>query len=523
MLLSSSRDGDDAAGRAIASLKSFLTAQEIALSNSHRRGYLNLELRLLHHDCCSTLSAINLTLVKPPPPKPNRNMVDKSVLEEYRAPMLPLDKPTLKKELGLTGILSGPLKSSTLRQPLIYATDSLARARLMFGVGKKGGEATARVITSIYSQMCSFYGQAFLYPIVETLGELLDRNAPNTPPALPFDESAPAHDLGVDPAFWVGLERIHSAAKSFDRELWAENRPGSARVWEILMTTQAVDSIPVARKCRVQFFSELEKRGETAILRALDTLCAHIHWILVTGGESMSATGGNRIMHHITGAYNGPYSIPSGSSLEAPNSPAVKSLTYCLRSQFVNIQAALTPQSLSSFWTALSMRLYDILVTRLLQHYYVSTVGAVILSRDVEALRSVSMLAGSQHDHWDNLRELVTLVSLYAVSEIHNHAVLSTEKLTLFFKNQFMTPPDALKVMLVGPEGDVNSSKGLFRRVGRLQSLVFMSRRVDYRYKTAQGQKKSGWAVELLEEFGVQDPTDHGPINIAMFAAGRKQ
>jgi hypothetical protein len=366
----------------------------------------------------------------------------------------------------------------------------------MFGVGKKGGESTAGVITSIYGQMCAFYGQAFLYPIVESLGELLHRSAPANPPTLPFDESAPAHDLGVDPAFWVALERVHSAAKSFDRELWAENRTGSGRVWEILVTTQAVDSMPVARRCRVNFFSELERRGEAAILRALDTLAAHIHWILVAGGESMSATGGSRIRHHITGAYNGPYSLPSGSALEAPNSPAVKSLTYCLRSQFVNIQAALTPQSLSSFWTALSMRLYDILVTRLLQHYYVSTVGAVILSRDVEALRSVSMLAGSDHTHWDNLRELVTL---------------------------YMTPPDALKTMLVGPEGDVNSGKGLFKRVGRLQSLVFMSRRVDYRYKTVQGEKKSAWAVELLEEFGIQDPTEHGSVNIAMFAAGRKQ
>jgi hypothetical protein len=29
----------------------------------------------------------------------------------------------------------------------------------------------------------------------------------------------------------------------------------------------------------------------------------------------------------------------------------------------------LTPYSLSSFWTALSMRLYDSLLTRVLQHY----------------------------------------------------------------------------------------------------------------------------------------------------------
>ena len=188
--------------------------------------------------------------------------------------------------------------------------------------------------------------------------------------------------------------------------------------------------------------------------------------------------------------------MSSGSSLEAPNSPAVKSLCYCLRVQFVHIQAALTPQSLSAFWTALSMRLYDILVARLLQHWYVSTVGAVILARDVEALRSVSMLAGSQHEHWDILRELLTL---------------------------YMTPPDALKVMLVGPEGDATSGKGLFQRAGRDQSLVFMSRRLDYRYKTAQGQKKSGWAIQLLADLNVRDPNDGPvPVNIGKFAAGRK-
>ena len=69
----------------------------------------------------------------------------------------------------------------------------------------------------------------------------------------------------------------------------------------------------------------------------------------------------------------GPYAVPTGS-LDTANSPAVKSLTFCLRAQFVHIQAALTPQSLSAFWTALSMRLYDVIVARLLQHYYVSMV-----------------------------------------------------------------------------------------------------------------------------------------------------
>jgi hypothetical protein len=161
--------------------------------------------------------------------------------------------------------------------------------------------------------------------------------------------------------------------------------------------------------------------------------------------------------------------------------------------QFVQVQSALTPQSLSAFWTALSMRLYDVLVTRLLQQWYVSTVGAVILARDVEALRSVATLAGTKHDHWDLLRELLTL---------------------------YMTPPDALKIMLVGAEGDIASAKGLFQRAGRDQSLVFMSRRIDYRYKTAQGLRKSIWATQLLDEMKVRDPSDNH-VNVGLFAAGR--
>jgi len=189
--------------------------------------------------------------------------------------------------------------------------------------------------------------------------------------------------------------------------------------------------------------------------------------------------------------FQGPYAVPSGSILDSTNSPAVKALTFCLRSQFVHVQAALTPQSLSAFWIALSRRLYDILVARLLQQYRVSTVGAVVLSRDVEALRSVSMLAGNEHFHWDTLRELLTL---------------------------YMTPPDSLKTMLVGAEGDVTSGKGMFGRVGKDQSIVFMSRRVDYRYRTNQGNKKSQWATELLEQLGVNDPTD-GRVNIANYAA----
>lgn len=473
---------------AITALKMFLTSQETALSSGHRNSYLNLELRLLHNDCCSTLDHIGCVLDRPTK-RIDLSRAEKGELEPYVAPILSINKKYLLSPQ--CDLLSGPLKSSVLRQPLIYATDSLARARLMFGAGKKGGQKTAQVIHALYHQMCNFYGRAYLYPIIEALGERLSASAPSSPPQLPFDENDQAPDMGVSTFFWVALEYIHTAAKSFDRELWAENRPGSARVWETLTETGDHSSLAHARNNRLHFFAELEARGEVTIGRALRTLSEHIRWILVSGGESMFATGGNRFFSN---QGNGPYAIAAGSSLDAPNSPAVKSLTFCLRSQFVNIQAALTPQSLSAFWTALSMRLYDIFVPRLLQHYNVTTVGAVILSRDVEALRSVSMLAGSNHQHWDNLRELVTL---------------------------YMTPPIALKSMLVGPEGDVNSGKGLFKRVGKYQSLVFMSRRADYRVKTAQGPRKSTWVVELLEELGVQDPTE-GHMNIGLFAAEGK-
>lgn len=481
----------------------------MALSSGQRRGYLNLELRLLHHECCANLDRIGAKFLKPiqtysKKQEPTLRNLGLSTmggqvptLVEYRAPIMPINKEYIQKG-GYLELLNGPLKQSVLRQPLIHATDSLARARLMFGLGQQGGEdidSTARVILAIFMQMCNFYGSSYLFPIVESLGMMLDKNPPTTPPPLPFDENDKPHDLGVDGNFWISIERIHSAAKAFDRELWAENRTGSVRVWEVLVQTRSITSLTLAKDRRIKFFHELEERGEVVILRALDTLSTHIMWILVTGGENMAGSGGTRtgIMKNFAGQSSGPYAVPTGSLLDSTNSPAVKALTFCLRSQFVHIQAALTPQSLSAFWTALSMRLYDILVTRLILHYTVSTVGAVVLSRDVEALRTVAMLAGTKHSHWDNLRELLTL---------------------------FMTPPDALRTMLVGPDGDVNSGKGMFGRVGKDQSIVFMSRRVDYRYKTGQGMKKNNWVVELLEDLGVNDPTDgRANINIAPYSA----
>jgi len=417
-----------------------------------------------------------------------RNSIGSGGLADYRSPIMPLDQDHIRKG-GFAALLNGPLKQSVLRQPLIHATDSLARARLMFGSGTGGGEgvdSTARVVSNIFSQMCNFYGPSYLYPIIDSLGKMLVNHPPNAPPSLPFDENSPPHNLGVDGNFWITIERIHSAAKQFDRELWAENRTGSVRVWEILVQTRSQTSLTLGKERRIRFFQELEERGEAVILRALDTLSAHIHWILVTGGEAaVRSNAGNR--------RDGPYAVPSGYVFDSAstNSPSVKALTYCLRSQFVHVQAALTPQSLSAFWISLSRRVYDILVARLLQNYKVSTDGAVVLSRDVEALRSVCMLAGNAHHHWDNLRELLTL---------------------------YMTPPDLLKTMLVGADGDANSGKGMFGRVGKDQSIVFMSRRVDYRYRTNQGSRKSQWVKELLEVLGVNDPTD-GRVNIANYAA----
>jgi hypothetical protein len=411
-------------------------------------------------------------------------------MEEFRAPILPLHRESLARG-GFTGILASALKPSILRQPLIHAIDSLSRARLMFGTNKRGGEATARFIMTVYNQMCSFYGVGLLYPIVETLRDMLPTQAPQQPPQLPFDEELDAPDLGVPPAFWVALERIHSAAKSFDRELWAENRENSHRVWDILESCGDVASLAIVRDERTHFYTELERRGEAAMMQALDTMSAHIQWILVTGGESMLATGGNMFFNQLTGQSGGPYAIPPGASLETPNSPAVKSLRYSLHCQFGHVQAALSPLSLVAFWTALSMRLYDILVARLLQHYLITTVGAVILSRDVEALRSVCMLSGTDHGHWDILRELVTL---------------------------YMTPPNAIKGLLLGPEGD--ATKSLFNKVGRDQALVFLSRREDFRVRGKP--QKAAWATDLLKELNVTDPTD-GVVNIALFAAGRKR
>lgn len=306
LLRDSEHKDTPAARNAVESLKSFLLSQEISLNSIHRSGYLNLELRLLHHKCCGVLDQAGCVLVRPTPIRIDQSLLEKGILQEYAAPLVPLDKEALKRS-GFNDILSGPLKQSILRQPLIDATDSLARASLMFGKGREGGEGAARVIATIYKQMCMFYGHALLYPIMEALQEMLKTYPPSSAPQLPFDEEQPAHDLGVDSAMWVGLERIHSAAKSFDREMWAENKKESNRVWELMTTsgdsTGVINLINKARECRVAFFTELEQRGEDAIFRALDTLSAHIQWILVTGSEA--TLGGAKSLFGMAGSSAG--------------------------------------------------------------------------------------------------------------------------------------------------------------------------------------------------------------------------
>ena len=100
------------------------------------------------------------------------------------------------------------------------------------------------------------------------------------------------------------------------------------------------------------------------------------------------------------------------------------------------------------------------------------------------------MLAGNDHGHWDVLRELLTL---------------------------YMTGPESLKSILVGPEGD-KPNKGMFALAGTDQCLIFMSRRTDYRIKTNAGWKKRPWTVELLNDLGMKDPSEK-PVNFSLYSA----
>ncbi len=188
--------------QSVASLTQFLTSQEKNLISGQRRGYFNLELRLLHHDCCVNLDKNGGKLTKPIKAKEDAQRVITGFagLADYRAPIVALDKKYII-EGGFSKLLQGPLKQSVSRQPLIHATDALARARLMFGSGFGGDvvDSTARVVITIFGQMANFYGNSYLFPILESLTEMVKTRAPNTPPTLnaPFEEATNSHDLGV--------------------------------------------------------------------------------------------------------------------------------------------------------------------------------------------------------------------------------------------------------------------------------------------------------------------------------------
>jgi Exocyst complex component Sec10. len=96
---SDSSDGQLFNVQSTSALIQFLTTQEMALSNSQRQGYLNLELRLLHHHCCATLDRSGGKLLGPIRTKEDsiRNSVVPGGLADYRAPIMPLDQDSIRK------------------------------------------------------------------------------------------------------------------------------------------------------------------------------------------------------------------------------------------------------------------------------------------------------------------------------------------------------------------------------------------------------------------------------------------
>ena len=215
---------------------------------------------------------------------------------EYEAPILELKKEPFLEEGGGKRLMDGILKPSVLRQPLIHATDSLARASIIFGGGENNSlvdhETRSKAILSIFNQMCTFYGAVLLFPVFD----LLSMICYVTPPTSAPDFGSDVHCLGVDSGFWLSLERIHSAAKAFDRELWAENKVGSSRVWDMLVVrTGNHSNIATAKDSRYRLFREIEERGESCILKALDAICVHVEWIL----NYNEGKGRNKVSHSL--------------------------------------------------------------------------------------------------------------------------------------------------------------------------------------------------------------------------------
>mmetsp|Transcript_41589 Transcript_41589/g.97348 ORF Transcript_41589/g.97348 Transcript_41589/m.97348 type:complete len:536 (-) Transcript_41589:1115-2722(-) len=156
------QSGLESSRNSIAGLVQFLTSQENASTNGHRRGYLNLELRHLHHGCCSALEEYGIKLSLTSSTTAKR----RGYFAEFVAPVMRLDTESSFSSESLDlyeFLLNSPLNPVAWRKPIVNAADSLARVRLMFGgSGGDGGDhrdSTARAISAIYSQVCIFLGK----------------------------------------------------------------------------------------------------------------------------------------------------------------------------------------------------------------------------------------------------------------------------------------------------------------------------------------------------------------------------
>merc|ERR1712037_691469 len=94
-----------------------------------------------------------------------------------------------------------------------------------------------------------------------------------------------------------------------------------------------------------------EERGEAVILQVLDTLETHMEWMLVSGEEGVVTGSGPRLLQNPVCHVSSLYTISTGSLQDTPNSPAIKALTFCLRSQFVHIQVCHKLYTIFYFYT----------------------------------------------------------------------------------------------------------------------------------------------------------------------------
>mmetsp|Transcript_5295 Transcript_5295/g.9628 ORF Transcript_5295/g.9628 Transcript_5295/m.9628 type:complete len:213 (-) Transcript_5295:792-1430(-) len=143
---------------------------------------------------------------------------------------------------------------------------------------------------------------------------------------------------------------------------------------------------------------------------------------------------------------------------------------------------------------------YDVFVDRILNHLKVSVMGSIVLSRDVEAIRTFCEEAAGKDSlclqQWEHLRELLCV---------------------------FVTPPEALSVIVQSLlSGGVISDKDIV--------VKFLARRTDWRSKG--GLSRSTYANEILaelkvmvkeEEAGNAGTMNFGEVPGVSFAEGVKK